>query len=198
LTELLEKDYLVSPQVSVIIKGYGQIYVVGEVNEPGPYPMQPNMTLMTALALAGGITDSAQDLVRVIRQADGIQELIDIPLSDIRDKGLVEKDIKLRPHDVIQVGRSVKGEKETYVYILGQVNKPGEYLFKDKLTVVEAVTLAGGLTKIAAPNRTRVIRVESGSKKAIKVNIGKILKGDKKRDIVLQPDDVVMVPESFF
>lgn len=196
LIELLEKDFLVDPQVSVVIKGYGNIYVIGEVRQPGPYQLSPNMTLMTALALAGGITDAAtQDQVRVVRHAGESREIFEISLSDITQEGMREKDIQLKPNDVVLVRKSASGN----VYVLGQVIKPGEYPMKDKLTVVEAISLAGGLTKVAAPNRTRVIRVEDGVKKVIKVPVNKILQsGEKKRDVVLKSDDVIVVPESFF
>jgi polysaccharide export outer membrane protein len=196
LEELLAKDYLVDPQVSVVIKGYGSIYIIGEVRQPGPYQLSPNMTLMTALALAGGITESATpDQVRVIRHEGGAREVFEISLSDITQEGIKEKDLPLKPNDVVLVRKSASGN----VYVLGQVVRPGEYPLQDNLTVVEAITLAGGLTKVAAPNRTRIVRVEDGVKRIIKVPVNKILeKGDKKKDVVLQSDDVIMVPESFF
>ena len=63
--------------------------------------------------------------------------------------------------------------------------------------MLEAVTKAGGFTKLAAPNRTRVIRVEEGEEKTITVNLRKVKKGKKSLDIILKPGDVVVVPEAY-
>ena len=196
LLDLLGKDYLVNPQVTVFVQEYGTIYVIGEVHTPGPYPLKPHMSLMSALAMAGGITDlAALDKVIVIRKEGDSKQVIEVSVDEMTNGGLKGKDIVLRPYDVIQVKKS-SGKN---IYILGQVTKPGEYELKESLTVVEAISLAGGLTKISAPNRTRVIRVEDGKKTVIKVPVNSILKsGNKKEDVTLQADDVVMVPESFF
>ncbi len=66
------------------------------------------------------------------------------------------------------------------------------------MTVFEAVNKAGGLTEIAWPSRTRVIREENGVKSKIKVNLRKVKKGDKSLDILVKPGDVIYVPETIF
>ncbi len=89
--------------------------------------------------------------------------------------------------------------REKEVYVLGEVKTPGAIPLSGKyLTVLEAVTKAGGFSEFAAPNRTKVIRVEDGVEKTIKVNLNKVKKGDKSLDIILKPGDVVVVPESYF
>ncbi len=82
--------------------------------------------------------------------------------------------------------------------VLGQVNKPGSFPLEKRTTVLEAVSIAGGLTDKAAPNRTRVIRNSGGKETTIEVPVGDIMDGDQSRDIVLEPNDKVVVPESFF
>lgn len=87
------------------------------------------------------------------------------------------------------------------VYILGEVQKPGSYPLPTEapLTVIEAVALAGGFTPYAATNRTRVIRTRDGKDEALQVEVTAITKrGDKSKDVRLEPNDVVFVPESFF
>ena len=67
------------------------------------------------------------------------------------------------------------------------------------MTVLGAVAAAGGFTPIAAPDRTRVIRTVDGNSKTIPVVISDITKrGEKEKDIPLEPNDVVFVPQSFF
>ncbi len=94
---------------------------------------------------------------------------------------------------------------ETYhsrrIFILGAVNNPGSYDIpaEKELTVVEAISLAGGFTEEAAVNKTKIVRVEDGLEKTMVVKITDITKGgDKSKDIILKPNDIVIVPQSFF
>ncbi|MFI5394723.1 MAG: polysaccharide biosynthesis/export family protein [Candidatus Binatia bacterium] len=83
--------------------------------------------------------------------------------------------------------------------VLGEVQKPGSFTLEKPTTVMEAVSMAGGLTPKAAPNRTRVIRVSSGQETTIEVPLADVMEGGRQdRDITLQPNDKVVVPESFF
>jgi polysaccharide export outer membrane protein len=89
--------------------------------------------------------------------------------------------------------------QEKEIFVLGEVKRPGALPMLGKyITVLEAVTKAGGFTEIAAPNRTKVIRVEDGVEKTISVNLNKVKKGNKSLDIILKPGDVVVVPETYF
>ena len=94
---------------------------------------------------------------------------------------------------------------ETYhareVFVTGAVTKPGSYpLPAGKMTtVMEAITMAGGFTKAASINGTRIIRIENGKETTISVRANDIIKkGDKSKDVEVRPNDVVFVPESFF
>ncbi len=66
------------------------------------------------------------------------------------------------------------------------------------MTVLQVVTKAGGFTRTAAPNRTKVIRRENGIEQTVKVNLNKIRKGDRNLDIILKPGDTIVVPETYF
>lgn len=100
----------------------------------------------------------------------------------------------INPHVSVMVG-SYHGS----VCIIGQVTKPGEIRLQDReVTVVEAISMAGGFTDIASPNRTYIVRMENGVKKIIQVKVNKIIKSKKGEDIILKPDDTVVVPEAFF
>lgn len=82
--------------------------------------------------------------------------------------------------------------------VLGEVQKPGAYQLEKRTTVLEAISIAGGLTPKAAPNRTRVIRTGGGREVTVQVPVGDIMRGEQARDIVVEPNDKVVVPESFF
>jgi polysaccharide export outer membrane protein len=107
---------------------------------------------------------------------------------------LLEKDYLVNPQVSIFI------EEYSTVSVIGQVNKPGTYPIKGRLTVVEAISLAEGFTKIAAPNGVKVLRTNSdGVKTSINIKAGDIINGGKKEDdLQLQSGDIVSVPESFF
>ena len=88
-------------------------------------------------------------------------------------------------------------EKE--IYVSGQVKKPGSIpLVGTYITVFEAINKSGGLSELAWPSRTKLIRIENGVKSIIKVNIKKIRKGERSLDVILKPDDMIVVPEAIF
>ena len=87
------------------------------------------------------------------------------------------------------------------VFLLGQVRSPGAIEFPPDavLTLLQAIARAGGFTAVAASDHVSIIRSEGGAEKKIIVNVAAIIKsGDKSKDVELQPDDVVSVPESVF
>jgi len=87
------------------------------------------------------------------------------------------------------------------VTVLGEVVKPGKYDMpaEKKITLMDAIAMAGGFTKDAALNNTTVLRTENEKQRIINVRVKDItVKGQKEDDIVLEPGDIVNVPESFF
>jgi polysaccharide export outer membrane protein len=100
-----------------------------------------------------------------------------------------------------QVTLFIKEYGNKKVFVFGQVNKPGaiELPAETKLTVLEAVSQAEGFTRIAASDRTRVIRLVNGKSQSFVIEVSAITKrGEKDKDMVLEPNDIVFVPESMF
>ena len=100
-----------------------------------------------------------------------------------------------------QVTAFIKEYGNKQIYVLGEVKKPGsiEMPAERRLTVLEAITLAGGFTDLAAPDRTKVLRGTGNTSQSIQVEVNRITKqGDKSADIYLEPNDTVYVPQSFF
>ncbi len=150
------------------------------------------------------------DLSMTIRVSDS--GILCYPLiGDIKVKGLNTEEVENILEERLSDGYLKKPEvtirldfelmeqyKEKEVYVIGEVKNPGTVPILGKyLTVIEAVTKAGGFAEFAAPNRTKVIRVEDGVEKTIRVNLNKVKKGDKSSDITLKPGDVIVVPETF-
>jgi len=94
---------------------------------------------------------------------------------------------------------SVFIEEYSTVTVSGQVQKPGSFPLRGEMSVIEAISMAGGFTKIAAQNAVKVMRLEKGDKKTILVRVADINKtGDKSKDVPLKRGDIVFVPESLF
>lgn len=83
------------------------------------------------------------------------------------------------------------------MFVFGEVQKPGTFTFEDGMSIVQAVTLAGGFTKTAAQNSTSVTRRVQGQEVKVRVNVQDIALG-KAPNLTLEPGDIVFVPESLF
>ena len=95
-----------------------------------------------------------------------------------------------------QVSVFVKEFNSKKVFVLGEVNKPGTFRYEDRMTIVQAVTLAGGLKTLAAKDRLILTRVIDGAEQKFVVPFQDISKGVSK-NVLLRPGDIVFVPESW-
>lgn len=106
---------------------------------------------------------------------------------------LLAKDYLVNP----QVNVFVKEYSKFYVY--GEVEKVGAYPIYGKMSVLEAITTAGGFTKIANKGKVRIIRKKEGKEEVLYVNVERITKeGQEENATIVCPNDVIIVPESFF
>jgi len=96
-----------------------------------------------------------------------------------------------------QVSVLVKEYNSKKIFVFGEVQKPGTFLFEDGMSVVQAITLAGGFTRNASQNSTSVTRHVAGDEVKVKVNVQDIALG-KAPNVLLEPGDIVYVPESLF
>jgi protein involved in polysaccharide export with SLBB domain len=96
-----------------------------------------------------------------------------------------------------QVSILVKEYNSKKVSVFGQVNKPGTFRYEDRMTVIQAVSMAGGFTKLAAKNDTNVTRIVEGDEKKFPVPVEAIAEG-KAKNFALRPGDIVYVPESIW
>jgi polysaccharide export outer membrane protein len=96
-----------------------------------------------------------------------------------------------------QVSVVVKEYNSKKVFVFGEVQKPGTFAYQDGMSIVQAVTVAGGFTRTAAQNATSVTRRVKGQEVRVKVNVQDIALG-KAPNFTLEPGDIVFVPESLF
>ncbi|MDX6769388.1 MAG: polysaccharide biosynthesis/export family protein [Elusimicrobiota bacterium] len=100
-----------------------------------------------------------------------------------------------------QVSLFIEEYGNKLVFVMGEVQKPGSYPIptEKSLTVLEAISTAGGFTPIAAQDRTKVLRNVGGASVTFTIEVKAITQGGQKdKDIVLEPNDVIYVPQSFF
>jgi polysaccharide export outer membrane protein len=193
LKKKLADGYFRDPQVSVAIEQYRsqRVFVMGEVRNPGPVPLTGGMTLIEALARAGSTLPSASGEVAIVRAPGAKGPVLpdpekgaDIMRASIRDLegGSMKQNIELRDGDTVFVPRAESA------YVFGQVKQPGAYAIQKDTTVLQALSLAGGVTENGAMNRIKIVRLVNGEKKELKVKLTDIVK----------PGDTIIVPEKFF
>lgn len=106
ITKLLAEKYLVSPQVTVFVKEFSNVFVFGEVKSPGSFPIYGRMTVFQAVTLAGGFTEVAnQSKIKVIREEQGVETVYEVDLEKLTKKGDVSQDIQLQANDRVIVSR---------------------------------------------------------------------------------------------
>lgn len=96
-----------------------------------------------------------------------------------------------------QVSILVKEQTSKKIMVIGQVSKPGAFPYAANMTVVEAISIAGGFTPIASKNKTTITRVEGGKKLSLEVPVADVGEG-KARNVLLRPGDIISVPERLF
>ena len=95
-----------------------------------------------------------------------------------------------------QVTVFLKEYNSKKVFVFGEVQKPGTFPFEEHMSIVQAITLAGGFSKLAAKNSVIVTRLIDGEERKFKVPVEGIAEG-RDKNLALQPGDIVYVPESF-
>jgi polysaccharide export outer membrane protein len=194
LATLLNQQFTKGAHVTVFIKEYQKVSVIGAVGQPGQYELIGPTTLLQAIAQAGGLTAQAMNELFIYRQGnDGRQERIVINLEDLTISGNQDLNIVLQPKDVV----SVPIDKTLNVFVYGEVKSPGAvpYLSSKKITLLQAVAQAGGTTEWAKKSRIMIKRKDKKTGKEIKipVNLKNVING-KIADVNLQEGDVVIVP----
>ena len=196
LRKELSNGFFKNPQITVTVEQYRsqRVFVVGEVRTPGPYPLTGDMTLIELLARAGSTTDNAAGEALIVRsraagKVDGpllpeqehSADVIRVDITELQS-GRLSQNAQVRDGDTIFVPRA------ELVYVFGQVKDPGGFPLKKGTTVLQALSLAGGITDRGASSRIRIARVVNGKKTELKAKL---------EDIV-EPGDTIIVPERYF
>ncbi len=203
------KNVLNSPTVIVSISEFRSqpISILGAVAKPGVYQLEGQKTLFEVLSLAEGLRVDAGSTIKITRH----KVWGSIPLPDAKDdstgqfsvaevsvKSVVEarnpqENVIIKPDDVISV------PKAEMVYVIGSVRRPGGFVLSEKesVSVLQALSLAEGMDRAAAPQNARILRDTSGraDRQEIAVDVRKILAGQE-RDVPLRGNDILFIPNS--
>ncbi len=172
ITTRLAAGYLSKPKVTVTVARHRNFYVGGEVKTPGGYPYEEGLTVQKAITLAGGFTEKSDKRMITVTRAHGSR--VDILT--------LEPDAMVRPDDLVAVAQARK------FYVNGEVRRAGDYPYERELTLHKAITMAGGFTDKAAMSRAKVIRKIEGKEQEISLDL----------EGIILPEDIIVVPRSFF
>jgi polysaccharide export outer membrane protein len=195
---LVKGGFLKQPQVGVSVDQYRsqQIFIMGEVRQPGSLQFTGSMSIIEALARAGSTTEHAGPEAVILRLPNGgappdaaaieraqnskDTNLVRVNLQNLQ--GALSQNIELRAGDTIFVPRAES------VFVSGQVRNAGEYNIRKGMTVRQVLTLAGGLTERGSPRRIQIIRSVNGIDSTVPATL---------QDTV-RAGDTIVVRESLF
>jgi polysaccharide export outer membrane protein len=195
LTRALGKDYLVDPQVTVDVHEYQSqsVTLLGEVRTPGRYVLKRNMRLVDLLAEAGGPSKEAGSEILVHRAAaDGPGEQFAVPLEALFQRDNDEANMVLHGGDVITIA------ERQFFYVKGEVMRPNGYYLEGGMTLLKAISLAGGLSQFANRREVEILHADpTGKQERIVISLKEIESG-KRPDPVLKANDIINVPRRIF
>jgi polysaccharide export outer membrane protein len=199
----LDKGYVKNPQVAVSVDQFRsqQVFVMGEVKQPGSLQFTGSMSLIEALARTGSTTERAgmealvvrptgvpprepapRDPGAIDRAGDSKEsEVIRVNIQNLQS-GQLSQNVALRSGDTVFVPRAES------VFVSGMVRTAGEYVIRKGMTVRQVLALAGGVTERGSEGRVQIVRQVDGIETTISVTL---------QDMV-RPGDTVVVRERFF
>jgi polysaccharide export outer membrane protein len=193
---LVEEALILDPHLTVTLVQFRgrRVFVFGGVSAPGMYPLEEATTFLEVLTKAGG--GSASEAV-IVRTSDSIgplpsadakaPEVIKINLRELEkdvESGVLARNLLLRDGDTIYVARVDRNR----VFVSGEVKTPGAYSVPDGTTVLELLSLSGGVTEGAAVSRIKIIRIVDNKQTTMKASL----------TTVVRPGDTIIVPLRFF
>ncbi len=214
--DLLQKElgkYITEPQLTVSLRAVASkhVWLLGRLNRPGVYPMAAPMSLLEAIAEAGGtVSSSGTEL--------SLQELADLRHSFVMRQGQAlpvdfyrllrdgdtSQNIYLQPDDFVYVPSA----SDQQVYVLGAVAVPRAMPYTDGMTLVSALAGASGATTVdwltptsygvvadAYLSHVAIVRGSLAAPQMSVVDYGAIIKG-RARDVALEPGDIIYVPNT--
>lgn len=192
--------FVIQPRVAVIVTQLNSLnYTVnGEVTKPGVYPLVTDVRLTQAIANAGGFKQGqfrsssveVADLSSAFIARAG--QVLPVDFTRLFRQGDLRFDIELQDGDYISIPSGLSQE----VYIVGEVNKPAQFAFREDMPMSRSLALAEGFTREADLGRVHIVRGALTNPSLVIVNFKDVLNG-KAQDVQLEPNDIVYVPPTY-
>lgn len=192
LTEKIKK-IVKSPIVTVTVTEItnNKCYVFGGGVKSGVFTLTQRTTLLQLLCQIEDVRRADLKKAYVLRGDKKVRE----DFTDLLINGVTTDDIVIEPGDVVYIPMPV----EKNIYVMGAVNTPKFIVYREGITVMEAILEAGGFTKFASPNDTLVYRKENNKDVALRIKAKRLMSdGDLTQNIILKPGDYVVVKEGMF
>lgn len=168
-----------------------RVYVLGSVVKPGVLASRSEITLLQALALAGGVTQGADLSLAYVARG---KERLNVDFRKLIIEGDLSQNVLLKPEDVVVLSANPRNT----VFIMGEVRTPGAIPLdrESNFTILKALARAGGFSQYAKPSGTIIIRQDATGKQIIPVDVEEVMENpEKEKDVLLEPGDVVIVPQ---
>lgn len=166
-------EYLIGPGDTL------EVFVWGQPDLSITVPVRPDGRVSTPLI---------NDLVAVGKTPTQLSEEMQNVLSEY-----------LRSPEVSVIVQDFVGTFGSQIRVLGQVTEPGSLPFRERMTLLDVMMEVGGLTRFAAGNRSRLVRMVDGSSEEYRVRIDDLVnKGRIEENILMRPGDIVIIPEAIF
>lgn len=182
---LKKGGFILDPNVNLNVVQYRsqQISVLGRVNRPGKHILEKISRVSDALALAGGIVIDGADTITLVREREGKTEYRDIDVVALFQQGGEATNELVRDGDIINVSR------QPMFYIYGEVQRPGSFRLEQNMSVVQALSMGGGLTQRGTQRGIKILR---------RSDKGEMQELETKLSDPVKKDDVIYVKESLF
>ena len=203
IKDKLAGRFIINPQVTVSVKDYKskRVYILGEVGGPyssaqgpGVYPLTGQTTLLEVISRAGGPTRDAGNEIIVVRPRNNIRKGNPVALENAEEGEVITLNLRkslqgdTSQNILLKHGDTIYVPKAEFFYVYGEVKREGRYKLEKGTTVLKGITMAGGFTEKAAKKKVRLLREKKGEKAKIQARMTDLI----------NPEDIIMVPESFF
>ncbi len=192
--------YMRNPQVDVFVKEYNSkpVAVIGAVNTPGRFQLQRQIRLLDLLSYAGGPAERAGGNIQLVHSSSPFRcesgaaasNGIGVDFYKLNDtlRGEARANPYVRPGDIVTVLESPQ------VQVVGNVVRPVSLPLKERITISQAIAMAGGTLPDTQTDRIRIVRQNgNNTRQEILVDLKAVARRPA-RDIELQPNDIVEVP----
>ena len=198
LETTVKAKYVNRANISIVVKEFANkpVSVLGAVQKPGSLSISGRWTLVNAITAAGGLTATAGNKIYILRRAEnGLSDTLEIRSDELFRSATALWNIPIQPSDII----NIPARTAMTVFCLGEVKTPGALQFDsdDRLTLLSVIAKAGGLTDRASKT-VRIKRRGADGKDVEKVVDFKRIVSGQIPDLPIEPNDVIVVKESFF